>query len=83
MSRPAPRLPYFPRPQDERTVMRHKSCTPAHETPDEAAAEAGLLDYDFHLFIEKATGEDAVIYRTPDGYRLALAHPGPARPPGW
>jgi hypothetical protein len=84
-SMPAPRLPYFPRPRDERVVMRHKSYTPAHETPDEAAAEAGLLDYDFHLFTEKSTGEDAVIYRTPDGYRLALAHRrtgrlGPAGP---
>jgi hypothetical protein len=73
-SLPAPRLPYFPRPRDERAVMRHKSYTPAHETPDEAAAEADLLDYDFHLFRDKATGEDSVIYRTPDGYRLALAH---------
>ncbi len=67
-------LPYFPRPRSERTVMRHKSYTPAHETPGEAAAEAGVLDYDFHLFTEKSTGEDSVIYRTPDGFRLALAH---------
>jgi ribosome-associated translation inhibitor RaiA len=70
----APRLPYFPRPRGERRVVRHKSYTPAHETPDEAADEAGLLDYDFHLFTEKSTGEDSVIYRTPDGYRLAMAH---------
>ncbi len=75
----APRLPYFPRPQSERTVVRHKSYAPAHETPDDAAAEADLLDYDFHLFTEKSTGEDSVIYRTPDGYRLALAH----RRSGW
>jgi hypothetical protein len=54
--------------------MRHKSYTPAHETQGEAAAEAELLDYDFHLFREKSTGEDSVIYRTADGYRLALAH---------
>jgi hypothetical protein len=71
---PAHRLPYFPRPRSERMVMRRKSYTPAHETPDEAAAEADLLDYDFHLFTEKSTGEDSVIYKTPNGYRLALAH---------
>jgi ribosome-associated translation inhibitor RaiA len=71
---PAPRLPYFPRPRNERIVMRHKSYTPARETPDEAATEAETLDYDFHLFKEKSTGEDCVIYRTADGYRLALAH---------
>ncbi len=78
-STPAARLPYFPRPRSERVVMRHKSYTPAHETPDEAAAEADLLDYDFHLFTEKSTGEDSVIYRTSDGYRLALAHRRAAR----
>ena len=78
-SMPAPRPPYFPRPREERIVMRHKSYTPAHETPAEAAAEAELLDYDFHLFREKSTGEDSVIYRTPGGYRLALAHRRPGR----
>lgn len=84
-SRPAPLLPYFPRPPEERTVMRHKSYALAHQTPDDAAADAELLDYDFHLFTEKSTGEDSVIYRSGDGYRLALAHPrthrlGPADP---
>jgi len=84
-SLPTPRLPYFPRPQGERTVVRHKSYTPAHQTPDDAAAEAELLDYDFHLFTERSTGEDSVIYRVADGYRLALAHPrarrlGPVEP---
>jgi ribosome-associated translation inhibitor RaiA len=74
-SMPAPRLPYFPRPPGERAVVRHKSYTLARETPDEAAAEAELLDYDFYLFTEKSTGQDAVIYRTANGYRLALAHP--------
>jgi ribosome-associated translation inhibitor RaiA len=78
-SRRAPQLPYFPRPRAERIVMRHKSYAPAQETPDEAAAEAELLDYDFHLFTEKSTGEDSVIYRTPDGYRLALARRGDGR----
>jgi hypothetical protein len=38
-----------------------KSYTLARETPDEAAADAGLLDYGFHLFTEKPTGEDSVI----------------------
>jgi len=71
----APRLPYFPRPAEERTIVRHKSYALAHETPDEAVAEAELLDYDFHLFTEKSTGEDSVIYRSGDGYRLVLARP--------
>jgi Sigma 54 modulation/S30EA ribosomal protein C terminus len=78
-SLPAPRQPYFPRPPEERTVVRRKSYTLARRTPDEAAAEAELLDYDFHLFTEKSTGEDSVIYRAAGGYRLALAHPRAGR----
>jgi len=74
-SLPAPRLPYFPRPPGERAVTRHKSYALARQTPDEAAADAELMDYDFHLFTERSTGEDSVIYRTAGGYRLALAHP--------
>jgi ribosome-associated translation inhibitor RaiA len=73
-SLPAPRQPYFPRPAGERAVVRRKSYALARETPDEAAADTELMDYDFHLFTEKSTGEDSVIYKTPDGYRLALAH---------
>jgi hypothetical protein len=73
-SRPSRQLPYFPRPPEVRTVMRRRSYAVAHETPDEAVADAELLDYDFHLFTEKSTGDDSVIYRFGDGYRLALAH---------
>jgi hypothetical protein len=79
-SRPSPRLPYYPRPPEERTIVRHKSYALAHETPDEAVADAELLGYDFHLFTEKSTGEDGVIYRSGDGYRLALARPRTRRP---
>jgi len=66
--------------------VRHKSYALAHQSPDEAAADAGLLGYDFHLFTEKSTGEDSVIYRSGDGYRLVMARPrthrlGPADPP--
>jgi sigma 54 modulation/S30EA-like ribosomal protein len=78
-SRPAQRPPYFPRPQEERTVVRHNSYAIPYETPDEAIADLGLLDYDFHLFTEKSTGQDSVIYRTGAGYRLAQAHPRPRR----
>ncbi len=70
---PARRAPYFPRPVGERAIMRHKSYALDRETPGEAVADDELLDYDFHLFTEKSTGEDAVVYRAGDGYRLALA----------
>ena len=42
-------------------------------------AELDLLDYDFHLFTERSTGEDSVLYRVGDRYRLAQARPKPNR----
>jgi ribosome-associated translation inhibitor RaiA len=76
---PADRPLYFPRPGDQRAVISHASYAARPETPEEAAAELVLLDYDFHLFTERSTGQDSVIYRTPGGYRLAMAHPKPGR----
>ncbi len=72
---PAPRLPYYPRPAEGRAVVRRKSYALARETPEEAAAEAEMMDYDFHLFTDRATGQDSVICRTADGYRLEPADP--------
>lgn len=75
-SQPTHRPGYFPRPVDERRVIRRKSFTLAPCTVDDAAVEMGLLDYDFHLFTEKATGAASVLYRAgPTGYRLALVMP--------
>lgn len=69
---------FFPRPLDERRIIRRKSFTMAPCTVDEAALEMGMLDYDFHLFTEKGTGFAAVLYRDgPTGYRLALVAPAP------
>ena len=76
---PAHRPAYFPRPREQRTVMPRTSYAARSETPEQAIAELDLLDFDFHLFIERSTGQDSVIYRTPDGYRLAMARPKPGR----
>jgi ribosome-associated translation inhibitor RaiA len=76
---PAHRPAYFPRPAGQRAVIGHASYAGRPETPDEAIAELDLLDYDFHLFTERSTGQDSVIYRTAGGYRLAMAHPKPDR----
>jgi len=78
-SMPSARTPYFPLPPEEREVIRHKAYALPRETPDEAMTELELLDYDFHLFTEYATGQDSVIYRTPTGYMLAQARPRPGR----
>lgn len=76
---PAHRPAYFPRPSEERDVVGHASYAAGRQTPEEAAAELDLLDYVFHLFTERSTGQDSVIYRTAGGYRLAMAYPKPGR----
>ncbi|GLY67793.1 sigma 54 modulation/S30EA ribosomal C-terminal domain-containing protein [Amycolatopsis taiwanensis] len=73
---PTHRRAYFPRPEDERQIIRHKSFTLHRLTVDEAAEEMGLLDYDFHLFTEAGSGQDSVLYRSgPTGHRLARLTP--------
>jgi ribosome-associated translation inhibitor RaiA len=70
---------YFPRPAAARAVIRRPGYAPHPLTPEEAVAELDLLDYDFHLFTERSTGQDSVLYRVGDRYRLAQARPEPAR----
>jgi ribosome-associated translation inhibitor RaiA len=75
---PTHRPPYYPRPVEERQLIKHKSFTPARLSPAEAAWEMDQMDYDFHLFTEDETGGDAVVYRGGlTGHRLARLAPGP------
>lgn len=71
--------PWYPRPEAEREIIRHKSYSLAQSTVDEACLEMHLLDYDFHLFTESGTGQDSVLYHAgPTMHRLAqLTPPGP------
>jgi sigma 54 modulation/S30EA-like ribosomal protein len=75
-SEPRHRPNYFPRPECDRRVIRHKSYSLPTCTVEEAAHEMELLDYDFHLFTEEGTRQDSVLYR--EGlaeYRLAQVNP--------
>ncbi len=42
---------------------------------EEAALDLELLDFDFYLFVEAQTGQDALVWRGPDG-ALCLAMTG-------
>ena len=73
---PTARPDYYDRSPDERELVRHKSFAVGELTPDEAAFDMEQLDYDFHLFRDLASGEDANIERHPDHtYRLTRLHP--------
>jgi len=68
----APQRPStFPRPAAERRLVRRKTYASAPMTPEAAAAAMLLLDHDFHVFVDEASGEDALVHSRPDGV-LAL-----------
>ena len=76
-SEPTHRPSYFPRPEDERQIIRRKSFTLPTSTVDEAALQMDLLDYDFTC--SKGTNTDSVLYRAgPTGYPLAQVNPASA-----
>lgn len=68
---PTHRPGYYPRPVEERELVRHKTFAVDAMTPDEAAFDLELLDHDFYLFTSAETGEECVLCRGPDG-RLEL-----------
>jgi hypothetical protein len=75
-SEPSHRPRYFPKPVDERRVVRRKTFAPHTCAVDEAAFDMDLLDYDFHLFTEAGTKIASVLYREgPTGFRLAQVVP--------
>ncbi|SES48876.1 ribosomal subunit interface protein [Pedococcus cremeus] len=68
---PTQRTATFPRPPEQREVVRRKSFALQELTPDEAAFDMDLLGHDFYLFTDLRSGKDAVVYRNGDG-RFAL-----------
>lgn len=76
---PTHRPKYFPRPESERRIMRHKSYSLPTCTVEQAAEEMEQLDYAFHLFTEQGTRQDSMLYREgPAEYRLAQVNPAGA-----
>ncbi len=70
----AGRPDYFPRPPEEREIVRRKTFATDPLTPIEAALEMELLDHDFYLFTGRVSGADAVVYHRDDG-RLGVIGP--------
>ena len=58
-------------PAEEREMRRHKAYQPAVATPEEAASDMELMDYDFQLFTDAVSGWDAVVFRQHDGYGVS------------
>lgn len=76
---PTAREGYYPRPPEEREIVRRKTFAMAPMTPDEAAYEMEMLGHDFYLFTDSTSGKEAVVYHDGNG-RFALS--GEAVPTG-
>jgi ribosome-associated translation inhibitor RaiA len=70
---PTPRPEWFPRPVEERELVRRKTYELHEQTVYEAAEDLDLLDQDWTLFTEATTGSDALLERGDEGYRLTFA----------
>ncbi len=80
---PTHRPTYYPRPAEERQIVREKSLALSPESRQDAAADMDMMDYDFYLFTDAETGLESVIYRSGNtGYRLASTAPPPEDPSG-
>jgi ribosome-associated translation inhibitor RaiA len=58
------------RPQGERELVRRKSFFLEPMSVGEAAFEMDLLGHEFFLFVDRGTGQDAVVRRTHEGYAV-------------
>ncbi len=78
-SGPTHRPSYFPRPEDERQIIRRKSFT-LRRAQSTRPRFRWTCSTTIHLFTEKGTNTDSVLYRAgPTGYRLAQVNPASAQ----
>lgn len=73
---PSPRPECLPRPGEERELIGHKTYAPSPRSPEDAALDLQMLDYNFYLFTDSESGAENVIYQDPDG-RFALIENAP------
>jgi ribosome-associated translation inhibitor RaiA len=72
---PSHRPEYFPRPYDERELVRTKTLALDPMTLDEAAFDLDRLGHDFYLFRELITDADSLIFFDQDTGSLGLQQP--------
>jgi ribosome-associated translation inhibitor RaiA len=68
---------YFERPHDEREIERHISFAPRGSTIEEAIFDLEALGFEFMLFVEATTDDDAVVWRDPhanSSHTVRFAH---------
>lgn len=67
---PTVRAHFYPRPREERVLVRRKTFALKPTSIEEALFDLETLDHDFFLFVHDETNAEAVVYRVGDGYGL-------------
>ncbi len=75
--RPTQRPDYYPRPPDDREIVRRKTFAVGSESIEDALFDLETLDHDFFLFVNDETAEPDVVYRVDKGYGLMQSKPTP------
>ncbi len=68
--RPTARPHIYPRPLEERQLIRRKTFALEPESIEEALFDLETLDHDFFLFVHDETNAEAVVYRRGSGYGI-------------
>lgn len=68
--RPTGRRHIYPRPVEDRVLVRRKTFALRTESIEEALFDLETLDHDFFLFVHDETNAEAVVYRVGNGYGL-------------
>jgi ribosome-associated translation inhibitor RaiA len=74
---PTARSQIFPRPIEDREVVRRKTFALRPESIEEALFDLDVLDHDFFLFVHNETNTEGVVYRVGDDYGLMQRIPTP------
>lgn len=72
-----PRPGYFPRPVEERRIVRRKTFAMRPESIEEALFDLEALDHDFFVFVNDETGEENVVYFEDGDYAVMQPTPTP------
>ncbi|NND84746.1 MAG: HPF/RaiA family ribosome-associated protein [Acidimicrobiia bacterium] len=71
---PAADRKWYNRPPEDRELIRRKAIGTSEATPDEAAFDMAMLDYDFFVFTDLETGSGALLYHADDAESLVLRY---------
>jgi ribosome-associated translation inhibitor RaiA len=75
--RPTERPHFYPRPPEQRELVRRKTFALRPESIEEALFDLEMLDHDFFLFVHNETNAEAVVYVLGDGCGIVQRVPTP------